>query len=571
MGRAFAGLAVTFLLGSAAAQTGEVRVPDIASTPLPRSIDVGGTTYVDHGLVAAGSLPAGTVDFLGDTLGSFSSVMVQPGSWKREGDTYTGVLWTLPDRGRNDPEHDVFFDYRGRLHRFRISVMVSRASIAAEAAPTGGSSAGPAPMGTAATGIVAARPAVAGTIAAGVAATGTTAARGAVAGGAVAGGNGRAVVGAASAAMLTLTPDGGRELRDFDGKPFTGAEPRDGLRTERGIVLPSPAQGVGAGKISLDAESLQFTKDGGFYIGDEYAANVYRFDAKGRLTGVIVPPRAVQPLNADGKPDFTSLRAPATGRRNNQGVEGMALSPDGKRLFVALQSALVQDSAPGDAAGRTLTRVLVYDVSRAAVPRQPIGHYVVRLPAYDDKGNGGKPNKTAAQSEIRVIDDHRFLMLARDGNGYGAEGGKPIVFKSVLLVDIAGATNLAGTAYETATTPVLGQDGELRADIRLATWKPLVNLLDPADLSRFGLSIERDKPGTAMLSEKWEAMDIVPALDPAHPDDVFLLVGNDNDFIAKHCVMDGQRCDSDIDNDNRILVYRLTLPGMRSTAASNHH
>lgn len=520
--RLVAGLTVVLLLGSAAAQTGEVRVPDIASTPLPRAVRMGDATYVDKGLVATGSLPAGTLDFLGDTLGSFSSLMIEPGSWKREGDTYTGVLWTLPDRGRNDPEHDVFFDYRGRLHRFRFSMTVGPAPFAAEAAPTRGA----------------------------VPAYGVVPAPG---------------------ARLVLVPDGGRELRDFEGKPFTGAEPRAGLRTERGVVLPSPAKGEGAGKVSLDAESLQFTRDGGFYVGDEYAANVYRFDAKGRLTGVLVPPRSVQPLDADGKPDFTSLRAPASGRRNNQGVEGMALSPDGKRLFVVLQSALVQDSAPGDASGRTLTRVLVYDVSRDAVPMKPVAHYVVRLPAYDDKGDGGAPNKTAAQSEIRVIDDHRFLMLARDGNGYGADNGKPIVFKSVLLVDTEGASNLAGTTYETSTTSVLGQDGGLRAGIHPATWKPLVDLLDPADLARFGLSIERDKPGMAMLSEKWEAMDLVPVLDPAYPDDWFLLVGNDNDFIAKHCVMEGRRCDSAIDNDNRILVYRLTLPGMRSTAASHHH
>ncbi|WP_160330882.1 hypothetical protein [Xanthomonas massiliensis] len=33
-----------------------------------------------------------------------------------------------------------------------------------------------------------------------------------------------------------------------------------------------------------------------------------------------------------------------------------------------------------------------------------------------------------------------------------------------------------------------------------------------------------------------------------------------NDFIARHCVMQGQACDSAEDNDNRVLVYRLTLP-----------
>ncbi len=37
--------------------------------------------------------------------------------------------------------------------------------------------------------------------------------------------------------------------------------------------------------------------------------------------------------------------------------------PDGTHLFVALQSATLQDSAQGNAAGRINTRVLVYDVT----------------------------------------------------------------------------------------------------------------------------------------------------------------------------------------------------------------
>ena len=45
-----------------------------------------------------------------------------------------------------------------------------------------------------------------------------------------------------------------------------------------------------------------------------------------------------------------------------------------------------------------------------------------------------------------------------------------------------------------------------------------------------------------------------------HPDDWLLLVGNDNDFITRRCVMRGEACDSPFDNDNRLLVYRLTLP-----------
>ncbi|WP_419965057.1 hypothetical protein [Stenotrophomonas geniculata] len=80
---------------------------------------------MDKGLVAAGRLPAGTVDFLGDTLGSFSSLAVQPGSWKRTANGYEGVLWTLPDRGRNDPEAGLFYDYAGRVERMQLRIDVT--------------------------------------------------------------------------------------------------------------------------------------------------------------------------------------------------------------------------------------------------------------------------------------------------------------------------------------------------------------------------------------------------------------------------------------------------------------
>lgn len=453
---------------------------------LDRSVDVHsvalhGRTYVSEGLVGTGALPAGTVDFLGDTLGSFSSLKIAPGSWKRVGAGYEGVLWTLPDRGPNDPDANLFFDYPARLHRFRLRFT-----------PADG--------------------------------------------------------------RVTLTPDGGLKLSDFRGRPFTGADPGAGTLTQRDVILPAPASGVGSGKVSLDAESLQFARNGSFYVGDEYTASIYYFDRRGRLRGVIQPPAAIAPRR-DGRPHFGSLQSPETGRRNNQGAEGMSLSPDGRTLFVMMQSALMQDSASGNAAGRINTRVLVYDVSLTPTPARPKAHHVVQLPAYSADGQGGAPDRTAAQSEIFALDDHRFLMLARDGAGQGASGKKPIIYKSILLVDLTGATNLAGTGYETGAISLLQDRAStaLRPDITAAKRVELVNMLNPGQLARFGLSVDA-------LSEKWEAMDLMSVLEPDRPADYFLLVGNDNDFAARNCLMSGQSCDSDIDNDNRLLVYRVKLP-----------
>ncbi len=465
--------------------------PHEASGAPPRTLQLGGRTYVDKGLVAAGRLPAGTVDFLGDTLGSFSSLAVQPGTWKRTASGYEGVLWTLPDRGRNDPEAGLFYDYAGRVERMRLRIDL--------------------PAGTPGT--------------------------------------------------VTLVPDKGVLLKDFNGQAFTGADPGEHTVAQRELVLPSPADGVGAGKVSLDAESLQFTADGHFYVGDEYTANVYYFDAQGQLQGVIVPPVAIQP-RTDGKPALGSLAPPQSGRRNNQGLEGMGLSPDGSRLFVALQSATLQDSAKGNAAGRVNTRVLVYDVTTSPTPQQPMGHYVMALPAYAHDGKG-KLDRTATQSELRALDANRFLLLARDGNGLGKDGDDPIIYKSVLLVDVAEASNLAGTAYETGTASVLADPAStvLKEGITPTRSDELLNLLDRSQLARVGLDLETARgPHAGLLSEKWEAMDVLPALDPQHPKDVLLLIGNDNDFIARHCRMQGESCDSAYDNDNRVLVYRLTLP-----------
>jgi hypothetical protein len=136
----------------------------------------------------------------------------------------------------------------------------------------------------------------------------------------------------------------------------------------------------------------------------------------------------------------------------------------------------------------------------------------------------------------------------------------------VLLVDTDGASNLAGTAYETAAESVLQSPDAtaLKPGIKPVSTVELVNMLDPAGLARFGMNLQtKPKNLPLTISEKWEAMDLVPALDPTHPDDYFLFVGNDNDFIARKCVMQGQACDSAFDNDNMILVYRLALPTMQ--------
>ena len=372
--------------------------------------------------------------------------------------------------------------------------------------------------------------------------------------------------------LLKIRPMGGFLLKDQTGQSFTGKDPGANVLTRGGVRYPSPLTGEGAGRISLDSEAIAFLPDGGFYVSDEYAAGIYLFDRTGQQIGAIQTVPALLPVTA-GQLNFNAEKPPQTGRRNNQGLEALSVSPDGTRLFAILQSATIQDTAGADAATRNNTRVLVYDISQTRTPKAPIGHYVLQLPTVRENGDGFPgsglaADVTAAQSEMLALNDHQFLVLARDGNGRGKGTTKAPVFKSVLLVDIADATNLAGTSYEQDVKPV-AQGGVLRPEITPVRQAELVNLLNPSQLAKFGLNLSTAPSDRFSLSEKWEAMALAPVLNRHAPHDVFLLIGNDNDFETADGRINGQAFDASLtnvggsgsgDNDSVILVYRLTLP-----------
>src|SRR5262245_15499701 len=78
------------------------------------------------------------------------------------------------------------------------------------------------------------------------------------------------------------------------------------------------------------------------------------------------------------------------------------------------------------------------------------------------------------------------------------------------------------------------------------------------------------------FSEKWEGMSLVPALDPANPNDYFLFLANDNDFNTTNGFMklaDGsfEQYNTNLNNDTVFLAYRVTVvpePGSVAVIAS---
>ena len=483
--------------------------PNTSATPGDQSVTLNGVTFTNNGLVGMGRLPVSGKDFLGDTIGSFSGLAIDRNSWRFNGTSYTGKLFGLPDRGFNDPGSNFFSNYTTRLFTFDIGLTPYRDAANLPAA-------------------------------------------------------------IASQNQLSLKSTGGFQLTDDQGRPLTGYDPYANVGTLFGKPVGSPAAGQpGAGLVSVDAEAISFRKDGSFYLSEEYGPSIYYFNAQGRLLASLPVPDALIPRDRDGKIIFTSASSsitpsvnPAvTGRRENQGLEGLSISPDGKKLFALLQSGALQDLT-SDQTSRRNTRLIVYDISQSATPNTWAAEYAVQLPTFKDKSKSSAPDSTANQSEMLAINDRQLLVLTRDGNGYNNASPSTIQFKSVMLYDISNATNFAGTDADKSNGKITDGFGSLLPSIKPAQSVEVVNLLNTAQLSRLGVNLDNTAGGRGVLtlSEKWEGMALVPTLREGKPNEFFLFVSNDNDFLTQTGVMQGKTYNAGVEVDTQVLIYQLTLP-----------
>lgn len=464
------------------------------ATAQVNSINVSGGTLVNQGLQGVGTLSASLRDKYGETFGSMSSLTFDAKKWRKVGSSYTGTMYALPDRGYNVVGTT---DYSTRFNTVSLSFTPY---------------------------------------------TGTT---------------------ATTANQITMSLVDTTLFTEANGTNLSGVDPTTGSSSPRAAtstfpVLPQAFNG----KISLDPEGIVRMGDGTFWVSDEYGPYIYRFSSQGVLLSAIRPPEALIPKR-NGVDDFSSNSPttgqpapspanPTTGRQNNQGLEGLAISPDRKRLSALLQSATRQDGGTGGtSATRYNTRLLTYDISNSSSPTL-VSHYVVQLPRY----TSGSSTLVAAQSEMLALNDKQFLVLSRDGNGYGTSSATSL-YRSIDFIDISNATNLVGTAYDGTTA--VAPSGVLVASVTPVTTTQFVDLNNNAQLAKFGL--HNGAPNNATnLSEKWEAMGLLPALEAAAPDDFFLFVGNDNDFRTTDGYQVGAAYNDGANVDTMLLAYRVTLP-----------
>ena len=153
----------------------------------------------------------------------------------------------------------------------------------------------------------------------------------------------------------------------------------------------------------IDPESLQRGRNGDLWVGDEFGPWILHFDASGRL---LAPPislpdgldAAANPKN-DGDININPSR----------GIEAMAMTPNGRYLYVVLEGAVIGD-APAS------RRVYEYDTRRGVFARLPdyrtevAGHFI---------------------ADAQAADRRHVLVIERDGGR-----GLAALFRRVYEVDL---------------------------------------------------------------------------------------------------------------------------------------
>jgi phosphodiesterase/alkaline phosphatase D-like protein len=240
----------------------------------------------------------------------------------------------------------------------------------------------------------------------------------------------------------------------FNGKTYAVDTPFNGLNAK---LLTGDSSDLG---LSLDPEGIVVGANGNLFVSDEYGPSVYEFSPEGVFIRAFSQPANVLPKTGTTL-DFAAASTPTTGRQDNRGYEGLAISPDGTKLFAILQDPLQNEGTPNGRSGRNL-RIVRFDVATGKSDAQYI--YTLesladindRIPGTKDDFGSTSQGRNIGVSSITAISDREFLVIERDNRGLGVAdvtGAIPVGSKRVYKIDLTGATDVSNVTLNSNTLP----------------------------------------------------------------------------------------------------------------------
>jgi hypothetical protein len=184
----------------------------------------------------------------------------------------------------------------------------------------------------------------------------------------------------------------------------------------------------------LDPESIRVSNDGlSVFISDEYGPYVYqflRFNGLRIRTFQLPEKFFVSTLSPMGAVEIANN---TSGRVANKGMEGLAITPDGRTLVGIVQNSLIQDASDG---APNLLRIVTIDILT--------GRTTHEYPYVLTTGSG--------VSDIVALNNHEFLVDERDGKGLADAPGEKAKIKQIFKIDLQGATDISNMTGSVAQT-----------------------------------------------------------------------------------------------------------------------
>ncbi len=226
-------------------------------------------------------------------------------------------------------------------------------------------------------------------------------------------------------------------LQGRSGVPLTGLP--NGIGNDEPILNATGSEELPPDPNGFDPEGLVLLPDGSFWISEEYRPSLAWMTADGKLQGRLIP--AGQKLTGADMEVLDILPAAYASRQDNRGFESLAVSKDGRTVWVMLQSPL-DEPHEGAAADTGNVRLLAIDVGT----KKPIGEYLYRAgrptaPGWAREGAAPEDVKLCAMS---ALDDGRLLVLEQSDGGVA----------EIYIVSFDAATNLLEAEVSGPVEPI---------------------------------------------------------------------------------------------------------------------
>jgi hypothetical protein len=211
------------------------------------------------------------------------------------------------------------------------------------------------------------------------------------------------------------------ELKNAAGGKLNGLPNPAGMGASGETAYDLNGQVIAPSADGIDSEGLVRAADGSFWISDEYGPHIAHFDASGKT---------IERINPFGTgTGGRKIPAVFANRRANRGMEGLAITPDGKTLVGMMQSPMYNPSKAATA-NSVVLRILTFDIASGATKQYAYLMDNVSL---------------TGVSDIVAVNSTTFLTIERDGL-FGGAATNPAAFKKVFKIDISGATDISDAA-----------------------------------------------------------------------------------------------------------------------------